>query len=286
MAEPATTRHAIERVRREPKRRRLTVESVEALTPKMRRIVLTSPELADFVSLGADDHVKVFAPDAGTPQGVAMRDYTPRAFDAVRGALTIDFVLHDAGPASDWARRAKPGDPLEIGGPRGSMVVADDFDFYLLVGDETALPSIGRRVESLRAGVPVTTIVLVDGPDEIQTFDTSADWRPIWRFRSGCGRDDADSPWRGPGPMADAARRRLRLDRGGGARRANPEDSRASGPRPSQGLAQGRRLLGPRKGRREREIRGLSGARRPLDPQASRPCARPSGGGRHGSAAI
>ncbi len=190
MAEPATTRHAIERVRREPKRRRLTVESVEALTPKMRRIVLTSPELADFVSLGADDHIKVFAPDAGTPQGVAMRDYTPRAFDAVRGALTIDFVLHNAGPASDWARRAKPGDPHEIGGPRGSMVVADDFDFYLLIGDETALPSIGRRVESLRAGVPVTTIVLVDGPDEIQTFDTSADWRPIWRFRSGCGRDD------------------------------------------------------------------------------------------------
>ena len=88
--------------------------------------------------------------------------------------------------------RAKPGDPLEIGGPRGSTLVADDFDVYLLVGDETALPSIGRRVESLRAGVPVTTIVLVDGPGDIQAFKTSADWRPIWLFRSGSGRDDAD----------------------------------------------------------------------------------------------
>jgi len=191
MAEPATTRHAIERMRREPKRRRLTVESVEALTPKMRRIVLTSPELADFVSLGADDHIKVFAPDAGTQQGVAMRDYTPRAFDAVRGALTIDFVLHDAGPASDWARRAKPGDPLEIGGPRGSMVVADDFDFYWLIGDETALPAIGRRVEELRAGAFVTTVVIVDGPEEEQRFETKADWRPIWVHRN--GRTDADA---------------------------------------------------------------------------------------------
>ena len=215
-----------------------------------------------------------------------MRDYTPRAFDAVRRALTIDFVLHDAGPASDWARRAKPGDPLEIGGPRGSMVVADDFDFYLLVGDETALPSIGRRVESLRAGVPVTTIVLVDGPDEIQTFDTSADWRPIWLFRSGCGRDDetllgeALAQW--PTPPGDGY-----VWIAAEARAARTlKTLRASGPRPSQGLAKGRRLLGPRKGRREREIRGLSGARRPLDPQASRPCARPSGGGRHGSAAI
>ena len=178
-------------MRREPKRRRLTVESVTPLTPAMRRIVFASPDLADFVSLGADDHVKVFVSDATAPQGVAMRDYTPRAFDAVRHALTIDFVLHDAGPASDWARRAKPGDPLEIGGPRGSMVVADDFDFYLLVGDETALPSIGRRVESLRAGVPVTTIVLVDNAEVIQTFDTRADWRPTWLTRSGSDRDDA-----------------------------------------------------------------------------------------------
>ena len=185
------TPHAIERLRREPRRRRLTVESVTALTPKMRRIVFASPELADFVSLGADDHVKAFIPDAKSPQGIAMRDYTPRAFDAGRNALTIDFVLHEAGPASDWARRARPGDALEIGGPRGSMVVADDFDFYLLVGDETALPSIGRRLEGLRAGVPVTTIVLVDGPEEIQAFETRADWRPIWLSRSGSDRDDA-----------------------------------------------------------------------------------------------
>ncbi len=191
MIELATARHRIERARREPKRRRLTVESVEALTPKMRRITLASPDLADFVSLGADDHIKVFLPDPAAPQGVVMRDYTPRAFDAARRALTIDFVLHEAGPASDWARLAKPGDPLEIGGPRGSMVVADDFDFYLLVGDETALPAIGRRVESLRAGVPVTTIVLVDGPEEIQSFETRADWRPIWLNRSGSNRDDA-----------------------------------------------------------------------------------------------
>ena len=35
----------------------------------------------------------------------------------------------------------------------------DDFDFYLLVGDETALPAIARRLEELRASVPVTASV-------------------------------------------------------------------------------------------------------------------------------
>ena len=183
----AETRHAIERVRREPKRRRLTVAEAYGLTPNMRRIVFRSPELRDFASLGVDDHVKLFAPDPNAPQGFSGRDYTPRAYEAEKGELTIDFALHQAGPATAWALGAKPGDALEIGGPRGSMIVADDFDWYLLVGDETALPAIGRRVEGLRAGVPVTTIVIVDGPEERQNFETRADWRPIWLFRDGAG---------------------------------------------------------------------------------------------------
>ena len=207
MTERVTSRHEIQRVRREPKRRRLNVESVIALTPKMRRIVFKSPDLADFVSLGADDHIKIFVPAATASQGTTMRDYTPRAFDAARGALTIDFALHEAGPASDWALGAAPGDTLDIGGPRGSMVLADDFDFYLLVGDETALPAIGRRVESLRPDVPVTTIVVVDGPDEAQTFQTRADWRPIWVFRSDRALDDGarllEAVRRQPAPQGD-----------------------------------------------------------------------------------
>ncbi|WP_374544846.1 siderophore-interacting protein [Rhodoblastus sp.] len=185
------TRHQIQRFRQEPKRRLLIVESVTQLTPNMRRIIFTSPELRDFVSLSPDDHIKVFLPDPSAPRGTDMRDYTPRAFDPARGALTIDFALHDAGPATLWALAAKPGDRLEIGGPRGSSVAPDDFDHYLLVGDETALPAIGRRVESLRAGVPVTTAVMVEGPQEVQHFETRADWRPIWLFRAGQHCDDA-----------------------------------------------------------------------------------------------
>lgn len=195
-------RHRIERVRREPKRRILTVRRAFPLTPSMRRIEFVSPDLADFASPAPDDHVKLFVPDPGSPGGVAMRDYTPRAFDGER--LTIDFALHDAGPATAWARAAEPGATLQIGGPRGSLIVADDFDFYLMIGDETALPAIGRRLEGLRPGVPAATLVLVDGPDEIQAFDTRADWRPVWVSRAGRDADDASlllaalAAWRAP----------------------------------------------------------------------------------------
>jgi NADPH-dependent ferric siderophore reductase len=102
----------------------------------------------------------------------------------------VDFAVHEAGPATRWALATRPGDQLAIGGPKGSMVVADDFDFYLLVGDESALPSIGRRAESLRAGVPVTTVVVIDGPDDVQQFETKAGWTPIWVFRNGEQTDD------------------------------------------------------------------------------------------------
>ncbi len=93
--------------------------------------------------------------------------------------------MHDAGPATAWALAAKPGDRLAIGGPKGSTVTPDDFDFYLLIGDEAALPAIGRRVEGLRPGVPVVTIMVVDGPEDVQTFETRADWTPVWVYRQG-----------------------------------------------------------------------------------------------------
>ena len=184
-------RHLAERVRQEPKRRHLTVDRVTRLTPKMLRIDFSSPELRDFASYAPDDHVKLFLPDPDPARGQCMRDYTPRAYDAARGRLTIDFAVHQAGPATAWALSAKLGDRLEIGGPRGSTVIPDDFDYYLLVGDETALPAIGRRVEGLRDGVPVTTVIVVDGPEEIQSFATRADWRPLWVFRTGLSLDDA-----------------------------------------------------------------------------------------------
>jgi NADPH-dependent ferric siderophore reductase len=83
----------------------------------MLRVVLNGEELKGFISLGFDDHVKVFSPSA-------MRDFTPRHFDAETGELWIDFFVHEGGPAASWAEQATIGQTLEIGGPRGSMVIA------------------------------------------------------------------------------------------------------------------------------------------------------------------
>ncbi|MET0967952.1 MAG: siderophore-interacting protein [Tardiphaga sp.] len=171
------SKHEITRVRHETRRRILTVSAVERLTQQMQRVTLTSPDLHDFVSTSFDDHVKLIFPGDGDT--TVMREYTPRRFDAVTNTLVLDFALHDAGPATRWAETAKVGDTLQIGGPRGSSVIPDDFDWYLLIGDETALPAIGRRLEELRSGVPVASFVIGDA----QPVDTQANWTARWIAR-------------------------------------------------------------------------------------------------------
>ncbi|WP_160009539.1 siderophore-interacting protein [Rhizobium sp. 18055] len=209
---PAETekRHLIERVRHELKRRLLTVRRVEYVTPQMLRVTLEGADLDGFVSLGHDDHVKVLVPRPGEdpafpeigPDGKPMidpanrppmRDYTPRRYDALTGELDIDFALHEAGPATEWAVNAKVGDRLGLGGPRGSFVVATDFDWYLLAGDETALPAIGRRLEELPETAKALVVVEVSGPEEEQIFTSRADVSTVWLHRGTAPAGTTDS---------------------------------------------------------------------------------------------
>ncbi|WP_215751566.1 siderophore-interacting protein [Gluconobacter sp. P5E10] len=171
----------IRRVMHELKRRDLTVVDVGRVTPHMIRITLQDESLRDFPSLSPDDHIKIFVPQGDGD--MARRDYTPRVFDRAAGTLVLDFVDHDGGPAADWARSAKPGDHLAIGGPKGSRVITGDIRNWLLIGDETALPAIGRRVEELDAGTPVTTLAAVTDASEEQSFKTKASYTPVWVHR-------------------------------------------------------------------------------------------------------
>jgi NADPH-dependent ferric siderophore reductase len=147
----------------------------------MIRVTLAGPELADFVSASPDDHLKLILPVAGGEP--AMRDYTPRYYDPARQQLFIDLVDHDGGPAADWARSVRKGDTIHIGGPRGSAVIEGAIDHWLLVGDETALPAIGRRIEELGQGASVTSLVCVPAAADQQTLSTKAAHSAHWVHR-------------------------------------------------------------------------------------------------------
>ena len=168
-----TSMRRVERVRHELKRRELTITQVESPTPHFRRISFTDASLADFVSASFDDHIKVFVGDA-------RRDYTPRSFDNGRRELVIEFALHGDGPAADWAAKARPGDTLAIGGPKGSLVVPLDYDWHLLAGDETAFPAVARRLEELPPGAKAIVVLKAADATDRRPFTTAADLDITW----------------------------------------------------------------------------------------------------------
>jgi len=203
------TSHAHSRIRHPVVLRTLEVLRAEQLTPHMQRIVFGGAELRGFVSAAPDDHVKLFFPNrAGDivrpvlgsngpefPPGreySPMRDYTPRHYNDELNELTIDFVLHGDGPASTWAAQARPGQRIGAGGPRGSSVVADDFDTYVLVGDETALPAIGRWLEEMPEGTRVEVLAEIPHADDRQSWRSRAQLNVTWLERNDITADRSD----------------------------------------------------------------------------------------------
>ena len=194
--------HQSRQIRHSTVFRRVQVHQVIDLGPHMRRIVVAGAELEGFHSASPDDHIKVFFPNPEGdyvtptmgpvgpvhPEGHTpspMRDYTPRLHDPAAGTLAIDFVLHGEGPASDWARQARAGDAFAFGGPRGSFLPAQDFDHYVLVGDETALPAIGRWLEEMPEGRQATVLIEVPEAADRQALATRADATIVWLPRDG-----------------------------------------------------------------------------------------------------
>jgi NADPH-dependent ferric siderophore reductase len=187
--EPADARLP-RRVRHETRRRRLTVTGIERLAAHMVRVTLGGEDLDGFTSLGFDDHIKLFVPRTGAgPDGqpaADSRDYTPRRFDPRTRSLAIDFALHEAGgPATRWAETARVGQIIEIGGPRGSFIIPAAYDWHLMIGDETALPAIARRLEELPAGTRAVVLAEVDSAAEELAFHTEANLSITWVHRNG-----------------------------------------------------------------------------------------------------
>lgn len=199
------TQHVHQMQRHEIVLRELEVMRVARMTPCMQRIVLGGDALRGFRSASPDDHVKLFFPNRHGqlvlptpgqgrlefPDGVEpspMRDYTPRHHDAERNELVVDFVLHGDGPAATWAEQASPGQRIGAGGPRGSFIVAGDFDHYVMIGDETALPAIGRWLEELPSTASAIVRVEIPAIADQQTLPSRAtvdlQWFP---------RDNADA---------------------------------------------------------------------------------------------
>lgn len=172
----------MQRVRHEFRARHVQLLAREQISPGFIRLTVGGPELQGFVSAGFDDHSKLILPQAGQekpnlPQIIdgrphiegarpEMRDYTPINYDATRNTLQLEFAVHGTGPAVEWARSAPLGQWLGLAGPRGSLVIPADLDWHVLLGDESAMPAIERRLAELPVGSRAIVRVQANAVDQ------------------------------------------------------------------------------------------------------------------------
>ncbi|WP_059009532.1 siderophore-interacting protein [Streptomyces specialis] len=189
----------------------LRVLRTDRVSPGFARVTLGG-DLTRFASGGRAQRFKLFLPrpgqdtplvprEAGTDwwpawqrlapeERAVMRTYTVRDHRPDAGELDIDFVLHDiAGPASGWARDARPGDPLTILGPNRADNGGVDFrpppdtDWVLVTGDATALPAVAGILAWLPPGTRATVWIEADHAADLQELPTEADAEITWLFR-------------------------------------------------------------------------------------------------------
>ena len=162
---------------------RAEVVRVEDLSASLRRIVFGGPGLAEFASSGSpDEYLRVVVPAPGRTEPVLptvvdgvldygsidmdlLRTYTVRRHDRDAGEVTIDFVLHDHGVVTSWARAAGPGAAVGLNLPTGMYEAPADLAWQVLVADCAALPALARVLEQTPPDVRNRVVVEVPGDE-------------------------------------------------------------------------------------------------------------------------
>lgn len=165
-----------------------TVTGLSLLSPRMRRIVLTAPEIAERSwPLGCDVAVVLAGPDGRE----VRRRYTVRSTSGPE--LVLDAVLHGHGPGSAWAQSLRVGEQVTFFGPRGELPLPSrsSTDRLLALTDEAGLPAVAAVAESVEAaGRPV--LVLAEIADDGERYPLPANAEVRWLPRDGrpAGRPD------------------------------------------------------------------------------------------------
>jgi NADPH-dependent ferric siderophore reductase len=158
----------------------LTVAGADNITPRMRRVRFTAPDLAEMNWRPGQDLVLAL-PQPNS--AIARRHYTIRSIDG--GELAIDFVLHGESPATAWARSARAGETIEAQGPRGRTSVRADAAHHYFVGDETCLPGIFAMVESLPAAARGAILIEIGDDADKQEIAAPTGISLRWISRGG-----------------------------------------------------------------------------------------------------
>lgn len=135
-----------------------TVVETIYLTPNLVRLRMVSPTVFEDAVAEPTSYLRFWVPDPDGSKTEFQRGYTMSEMDPATGHFAVDVVLHEpSGPASKWARAAKPGDSIPVMslGSTGFTVPEELPAGYLLIGDAAATPAINGIIGALPQDIPI-----------------------------------------------------------------------------------------------------------------------------------
>ena len=164
------------------------VESTTPLSSSIHEVVLAG-QAALLAGVPGNDVMIKLDRDTGK---LIRRRYSVRSVDRDNDRFTLWITSAHEGPGSDWARRAAPGQEVDVIGPRGKIPLDPTADWHLFLGDVTCLAGAYRMAESIGAPGHAIFIVEVDHPDDAVTagFDEAIAVTGIFVDRMGRKKDD------------------------------------------------------------------------------------------------
>jgi len=132
------------------------VVSTKTISPSLREVVLGGAAQLLAGQPGNDVMVRV----AGGSQKFVRRRFSVRSLDAEQDQFTLWITTEHDGPGSDWARRAVPGETVDVIGPRGKVLIDPTAHWHLFLGDVSGLGTFYRMAQSLEA--PRRAIFIVE----------------------------------------------------------------------------------------------------------------------------
>ncbi|MGW7134882.1 siderophore-interacting protein [Streptomyces xanthophaeus] len=123
-----------------------TVRSNERVSGHLHRLSFADGGMLEATGVHPTMWVRLWFEHQGKPH---QRGYTLVDPDPAAGTFDVEFALHD-GPASDWARAARPGDTIEATLQGTGFAPPDPLPSRLLVvGDPASRPAINSLLESM-----------------------------------------------------------------------------------------------------------------------------------------
>ena len=144
--------------------------------------------VADDVDVAALPHPLTLDSFAGLPAAKkpVVRTITVRRADPGAREIAVDIAVHgDHGAAGPWAATAQPGQPMYLMGPSGAYAPDPAADWYLLAGDETALPAISVALESLPTNAIGRVFIEIAEPEDEIPLTAPAGVQINWLYRGG-----------------------------------------------------------------------------------------------------